>query len=133
MDEGCHFGRVDLVHFSTHKHERSRDLLIIVLVQVTAEFDEPPQVGDSKIERTLRHIQFLPKPKDPLGRTPPVPFLDGLNRRARTVIVLLLEGRERCSLVQLVRVQVELWGVGVAHLHTFLLISIIFYETYWPL
>ena len=128
-DEGGHLGRVDLVHLGAEEDQGGRDFLIVVLVEDEAQLGEAPQVGHGQVEGGLGHVDLPAQPHDPLGSPPPVPLLDRLDRRTRTVVWLLpqLERGQRRRLVQLSVLRGEVRRVVVAHLHLFLLISIIFY------
>ena len=88
-DEGGHLRWVDLVHLSAEEDQSSGDFLIVVFVEDEAQLNKAPQVGHSQVQSGLGHVYFPAQPHDPLGSTPPVPFLDGLNRRTRTVVLLL--------------------------------------------
>lgn len=109
MNKGSHLRRVDFVHLGTHEHKSGCDFFVVVLIQVKAELNEFPEVGDGKIESALGKVEFFTEPENPFGGTPPISFLDGLDRRRGAVVVLILEAGQRCSFVQLIGVEIELW------------------------
>lgn len=119
VDEWRHLWRVDFVHLGAEENQGSSDFLIVVFIEDEAKLDQTPQIGDGEIECGFGDIDLPAEPHNPLGRTAPVPFLNGLDGRTGTVVLLLgqLEWGQGSSLVQLSMLGSEAWWVVVAHLH----------------
>ena len=119
VQQGRHFGRVDLVHFGADQHKRRPDFLMIILRQGEAQPGQLPQVRDRQVEGAFGDVDFFAQFEDPLGALSPVVLLDGLELGVEGG--LIREVGHGNSFVEL-RVLGEGVREGVAHLHRFLLL-----------